>query len=238
MRGIMARWMVRLAGDAFDLDEFPRQFPDGDLFAVQEGSHTFLVGPSLDKLDDVALVNQVAAQALDEFFGVMSLVDVGLQRPDVDMTMRDNGDGTVDAFVPVSGVASARAKAFGAVAGGQDGPILPTPAQRLRDALLASPPLRTAVLLWASPTRTWTRLYAVLEAVEHALGREASVAGLCTRAERERFTRSSNSGEVSGFDARHAPLGKRVPPENPMSLDQAVSFVGRVLEAALDSTMP
>jgi hypothetical protein len=96
----------------------------------------------------------------------------------------------------------------------------------------SNPHLRLATLIWADEIRTWPRLYRVLEEVERSLGSTASKVGLCSDNQRDRFAHSANSAEVAGKDARHA-SGKYKPPDKPMSLDEATSFVGCVLEQSL-----
>jgi hypothetical protein len=46
----MSRWLVQLIGERFDLEEFPRSFPDGDVHAIEENGEFFLVGSSFESL--------------------------------------------------------------------------------------------------------------------------------------------------------------------------------------------
>jgi hypothetical protein len=103
-----------------------------------------------------------------------------------------------------------------------------TQAQELLRRATGSPHLEMALSLWADQMRSWPRLYRILEEIEQHLGRHIDAAGLCPANQRERFTRTANTAEVSGPDARHA-TGKFVAPGNPMSLREANEFIGHML---------
>jgi hypothetical protein len=92
--------------------------------------------------------------------------------------------------------------------------------------------VQIALLLLASPAVAWAHLYRALEEIETFLGMKVNVAGLCSGNDRERFTRSANSAEISGNDSRHG-IGKFVPPDRPMMLTEARAFVTGVLRGAL-----
>ena len=46
----MSRWFVRLDGEIFDLEEFPKSFPESEVYATAEGAEVFLTGAALNKL--------------------------------------------------------------------------------------------------------------------------------------------------------------------------------------------
>jgi hypothetical protein len=105
-----------------------------------------------------------------------------------------------------------------------------TQAQQLLRAIERNPRLKAALALWAEPNASWPQLYRAMEEIEAELGERLDGAGLCSRNERERLTRTANSAEVVGTDARHA-LGGSEPPSNPMTLAQARSLIRRALDA-------
>jgi hypothetical protein len=78
----------------------------------------------------------------------------------------------------------------------------------------------------------WPRLYRVLAEIEQYLGKRVDAAGFCPTNQRERFTRTANTAEVSGSEARHA-IGKSVAPSNPMSLSEATAFLSQIFLAVL-----
>lgn len=230
----MARWLVQLEGDRLDLEEFPRWFPDGDIYATEENGSVYLVGPAFDRPSAANQVYEKALQAVDEFSAVITLLWPSLQRPKVGRVVRENNDATRQASVFLSSSVTARSKARATltVDGITEDRRRPTEAQRLLSGSRMDRHARVAVSLWGDPLRTWPRLYRVLEEIERYLGQQVDKAGLCSNKQRRRFTRTANAAEVAGKDARHA-LGKSEPPKHPMDIKEATAFIGRLLRATL-----
>jgi hypothetical protein len=230
----MARWLVEIEGDRVDLEEFPLWFPTGPVHAAEEKGKFVLVGQRLNEIDSADSVRNLAIEVLDQFAAVISLLWQSLRKPTVGDVYRETDDGRRSTFVFLSGGVAVRTKvhAVGIVAGAPSEPEGPTQAQELLGAVKTAPRLYAALLLWAERQPTWSRLYRVLEEIELDLDVPVNKRGLCSAVERERFTRSANAAEVAGSDARHAG-GRFEPPSDPMSLSEATSFIGRLIEAAL-----
>lgn len=232
----MSRWLVKLEGDRIDLEEFPYWFPSGDVFALAEGDSVFIAGPALERLDGPSEVLEAATQALDEFSAIIALLWASLQRPSVGNVYREDETGTRKSYAfasfHASGRSKVRARSTLTVSGGSPVSRGPTQAQQLLAASRRSTNLQVATLLWADPLRTWPRLYRVMEELEEHLQMTVNKAKLCSDNQRERFRRSANTAEVAGKDSRHA-SGKLQPPTKPMSLSEATTFVGVLLEATL-----
>jgi hypothetical protein len=229
---------VQLEGDKLDLEEYPHWFPDGDIFAITEGGKVFLTGPTFTTLADASKVHEAAIAAVDEFSAVITLLWPLLQRPTVGAVYAEDDAGVRrGTHFLAAGSITVRSKARATITAiGPDGEPIPPPPFTQAQALLAASRsdrrLNVALTLWADPTRTWGRLYRVLEEVEEHLGVDVDKARLCSGRERRRFTQSANNAEVAGKDARHAG-GKFEPPANPMTLKEAVGFVGGLLQAVL-----
>lgn len=230
----MARWLVQLEGERFDLDEFPYWFPAGEIFAVPDGEEVFLAGDAFEMLEHAGQVRERALQALDEFAAIIALLWPSFRRPRIGTVFREADNGSRAGHVFLSGTVQARSKARAtlSVSGTPQTDPAPTQAQMLLERSRSNPHLQTATLIWADENRTWPRLYRILEELERFLLEPASKAGLCSVGERDRFTRSANAAEVAGKDARHA-SGKYMLPSNPMNLNEATPFVRRLLEASL-----
>jgi hypothetical protein len=228
----MARWLVQLSGDRMDLEEFPHWFPDGDVSAIEENGEFFLVGPTFQVLSDAGAVRSEAVRALDRFTAIISLIWPSLRKPTATHIFRETDEGHRDAFVFATGVA-ARSKAHATLtAGAPRQQPQRTQAQELLSRTTGNPHLELALSLWADPMRSWPRLYCVLEEIEQHLRKHVDAAGLCPAHKRKRFTRSANTAEVSGSDARHA-SGKFDAPSNPMNLLEATEFVRQMLLSVL-----
>lgn len=230
----MARWLVKLEGTPFDLEDFPYWFPRGPVFATADADGTYVAGEPLEACEDSAAVYHLADALLDEMHAVICLLEPGIRRPAIGVVLREDDTGrragTVYASAAIGGRTKVRANLN--VAGTENTPPAETQAQLLLKAAQANRHLRIALSLLAMPHVSWPHLYRALEEIEVSLGNKVHHAGICNSNERERFTRSANSGEVAGKDARHR-VGKFDPPLQSMTLRDAQAFVRLCLEATL-----
>jgi hypothetical protein len=88
----MARWLVQLSGEPFDLEEYPRHFPDGDVFATEENGTFFLVGGAFEVLSSADAVLSEAVRALDRFSAVISLLWPSLRKVTATHVFRETDD--------------------------------------------------------------------------------------------------------------------------------------------------
>lgn len=226
----MARWLVELNGESFDLEEFPRHFPDGDVYAIEEDGKVFLVGPAFEELLEARAVLQLAETKLKELLAIISLIGPYLKKPSIDKVLRvdDEGKRHIHFFVS-SGKYRMKGSSVEIIASNnRSQQSIETQAQVILSQLRGNPHLEQAVILWGDSERTWPRLYRILEELEMHLGSDVYKAGLCSRNERTRFTNTANSAAAAGADARHA-TGKFEPPKNPMSLIDAQEFIRSLL---------
>jgi len=232
----MSRWLVKLEGDRFDLEEYPYWFPQGDAYAITLDEDVYITGTAFDKFTSAAQVKDSAVQILDEFSSVISMLSPGIRRPKIDHIVYEEENGTrqVHHILSVEPMVM-RSKLRATLSlgeGGLDSCRGPTQAEQLLSASRQDRRLQLIVSIWADPVRTWPRLYRLLEELEAFLGTPVDTASFCTEAERGRFTRSANSAEIAGKDSRHRG-GKFTPPKNPMSLNEAVAFIRALIIKAL-----
>lgn len=230
----MTRWLIELHGDDFDVSEFPRWFPNGDIHAVAETGKYYLAGEAFAAQSDPAAVFEMATTAVHELFSIIHLLEPSVKMPSIGNVLLESDDGSRRGYAFASALLSGRSKLTADLSFASADTVAthPTQAQRLLIASRTNRNLQIAVLLLANTDVTWPHLYRSLEEIETFLGRTVSAAGLWSSNQRERFSRSANSAEVSGTDSRHG-LGQFVPPRNPMTLGEARSFVSDVLQTAL-----
>lgn len=230
----MARWLVELAGDTSDLEEFPYWFPNGNISGLAEEGKYYLVGQDFELCEGASQVNETAQHFVDELSAVISLLWPGHRRPEVAGVIREEDDGKKSHYVFLSDTINLRSKVRATLSGEGEDTTVParTQAQVLLDGAHASDRLRIALSLWGDPLHTWPRFYRILEEVEQYLGQRVSSEGFCSSSQRERFARSANSAEVAGKDARHAG-GRFDAPQNPMNLGEARGFIQEILRKAL-----
>lgn len=231
----MKRWLVELRGERFDIEDYPRWFPNGEIFAVEEGGAVYLTGPAFNSCSDATQVWKTASEAISDMFAVANLLTPGLHRAEIGSLIYENDQGRrMQSVVVVAPTAEARAKAFAPSVSGDTAAEEPEPteAQTMLAGALNDEHLKAALSVWANKPHTWPYLYRILEEIEKSCGCSANTAGLCTKAQRTRFCQSANAAEISGEDSRHA-MRKWEPPANPMSLKEAESFIRDTLLAAL-----
>lgn len=225
--------MVTLDGEAADLEEFPRHFPAGTMYAVREDDSFYVLGEALERLGSASEVRDAAQAFVDEASAVISLLWPAFHKPRVGGVLRDHGGGKRDTYVLVStGEARLRFSVVGVLVGGTPSP--PTPvAIRILEAAKSDQNLHRALHLWSDRPRSWHRLYVVIEELQHFVGGSLPSAGYCSEAELRRFTHTANNAEAAGLDARHAFNPNQQPPKKPMTLGEAESFVRTTLDAVL-----
>jgi hypothetical protein len=230
----MSRWLIKLQGEKLDVEEFPRWFPGGDIYGIEEKGEYYLTGPAFDRAGNAEEVLKVATQALNDRSAVISLLWNAFRKPSIGQVIHEDDAGKQRAYIFLSGIASGRSKLSGVLvdASGTTLNRTTTQAQDFLATARASSHLGEALTVWADPIRTWGRLYRVVEEIEQHFGKPPDDVGLCSNEDLVRFRRTANTAESSGIDARHA-CGLFRPPHNPMSLAEGTSFVGQLLAKAL-----
>lgn len=232
----MAKWLIELAGDLFYLEDLPHFFPSGDPCIVREDSSFFLQSSQLAPALPPRSIYDRANELIERVTYVLSLHLGHFERPRVNAVVweADNGSRSNHYFLQGSpGVTRSKLRVSGRAS------QTPTPAQSLYAAALVaarSEHLHNALMLWSDQVMTWPRLYRLVEEVQQHLKAPLDKVGFCSSAQLVRFTRTANSAEAAGLDARHASKRFDVPP-NPMSIDEAAQFARSILLQLLQ-TMP
>lgn len=232
----MARWLARLSGEQFDIEEYPTWFPSGDVFAFWKDDRVYLTGPAFERAASGREFMAMASDALDRLTGVIACITPNIIRPEIDQYLREEDDGRTTQSLAV-GTIVGRSKVYGVSVTQGGSPQEPqlTGAQRLLQSMTGRPHLEMAVSLWGDRVRTWPRLYRIMEDLARHVGRPLDKAGMCSKPDLERFTCSANSVLFAGRDSRHAANQKQKPPSaaKGMSLDEAIELIGHMLEKAL-----
>jgi hypothetical protein len=220
----MDRWLVRLDGEESVLVEFPRWFPDGEVFSFREGDCFYLSGQVFDVYTEPKDVYEKTIEIVEEYSAIISVLCPRFSKPTVTTIFHENSGGIRKQHCFVfGGFACIKIQATG------DEKPLKTEAHKLLEITRTDSQLMLVLYLWCDTPRTWPRLYRILEEIECYLGNKRICdVGLCANSQRERFRRTSNSAEVAGKDARHA-VGKFKPPDKPMTLDEAVKFINALI---------
>lgn len=220
-----ARWMVRLSGAQWDLEEFAEIFQLSTVRVVQKDLEFYMEWPGLQAIAAVDDLWRVAKEAVAVLNGAVALRET-VDRPVV-----------IDAIAAVdpSGNALWHKHLEGHVRGhsrvrvrGSGGVRVPTASEIAADLAATDRKVRVLLALIEGQV-TWGRLYAALDVMEEDIGGETAlrsrnwVAGT----ELRRFAQTANSYEALGADARHA-LDRYKAPSDPMSLEEALGLLRAV----------
>ena len=228
----MPHWFIELQGEAFDTDEFIYWFPDGpDVFAVTEDKKCFLTGLAFLDCVDPSEVQETADRYIDELHSIILLLQTGVKRPTVGKLLEVMPDGARKGHILLKTRISVRAR-LRANLQAEGKPANKTQARILLDAARSSKNLRVALTILALTHASWPHLYRCMEEIEVYLQANVHSLGFCSEKERERFTRTANTGESAGLEARHS-IGKFLPPKNPMTIIEARGFVTGIAQKAV-----
>jgi hypothetical protein len=229
----MPQYFIQLYGERWLLEEYVYAFPgNDDAYFVVKDDERLLTGSIFGPLEDLRDVLLLANTVLDQMHAALAIMHPGLERPHLGIPYRLDADGTVvwgDNYATGTVTIPGRIRELPA-----DLSTIPTPttAQRIRAAVRSNRHLDLAITIFFLPRTTWPHLYRCLEEVESFLAMKVSTAGMCSENDRERFTRTANTAEAAGLDARHG-LGKFAPPRNPMTMNEATLFLRELCAQAI-----
>lgn len=224
-------WRVTIDGDASDLEAVARDLDtDGCRIARADDGSFRLTSQRFEELHDAGGVLAEAKRVVGVINGAARLHGLGRSRIAVVGVSRAEDDGSVSQFIfpdPISvkiRVATPTIQVDGA-------PSPPAPVRQAVDAGMGDPDVAEALDLFGTD-RSWGALYKVVEIVQADIG-VLKRDGVVSDAELRRFNHTANHQRGAGRDARHARATTQ-PPANPMSHDDAVKLVERVLVAWID----
>ncbi|MGR9000498.1 MAG: hypothetical protein ACU88J_15825 [Gammaproteobacteria bacterium] len=235
----MARWLIEVQGDRFDIDELPYWFPDGDLYAISEGKNVLICGPALESLENAAQVYKVAEQAMTEFFSIIKLIQPIVNLPKLGTVFREDENGQRKGTDIGSAHLVTRSKLRATVTANssEHGTQKPTQAQELLVGSHCDRGLQVATLLISAPNSSWPHFYRAFEEikryVEKCTGNNIVKVGLCLKQDEIRFRHTANNADIAGNDARHRFDYSPQIPDNPMSADEARTFISKLLQSTL-----
>jgi len=231
------RWHVQLTGDPIDLGALAAMFTAPDLRVMRNGDEYFLESAVFETRATSAEVHQDARGLLPLLNGTAKVSRPNFRAVAVGTVVLESDAGTerrhqvlslptlevrVDlppATILVDGQSPERPEA-GSLA-----------TDRWVKLAVDDPDVAEALRIFDGP-QNWVNLYKIHEIVR----RRADIAGSgwATDTELKLFTWTANHPEAGGESARHARSGTQPPPD-PMTLEQAVGLVRRILTGWLGS---
>lgn len=231
----MPRWLIRLRGDHFDLEDLERELSGGSSVRVFRQGEYYYLEVLHETFETAQQIYDYAENVLvPAINGIMRVRYPDFRNVEVDAIGEEKEDGRIThcVFVKVSSEARVRCRASVTVVKANGTVICDTPesiaAERERwlEVLLKEERCLDAFRLYAAKPYDWITLYKIYEIVKSD---GAPITNWVSRKQVERFTQTANSPEAVGLEnARH---GKYIPsPPKPMSIQEATRFIGIILE--------
>ncbi len=237
-------WYVEITGDGFDLEELSKSLNSPDLCITQKGEIFILKSTDFNILKDANEVRTRASEILSLINGATRLV-IGKQKPlamGSVVEVGDDGKRKLFDWVEVAAygrysVSTTIVKANGTVQEQeirQADPIQDWIAIARHDTNVAT------VLRLFNKNLDWVNLYRIYEVIESDIGGINNIIKeeWTTKKTIERFTRTANSPDAIGDQARHGNGGRITPPKDPMTLPEAKSLIETLFHQWLRSKIP
>lgn len=232
----MPNWSVQLSGDRFDLEDFPKWFTTPDLQVVEGSDGYYLRSELLGAIEDADQVRASARELLESLVGAAKLYRPSLGAIGLNAVVKEGENERRHVYVYLSGAIQMRSKVSTAkltINGKEETPQIPRPA--LWAAIAKDDEkVRQALRFWVKGSENWADLYKVHEVIESDVGDAIYTNGWASKIEVTRFTRTANSVEALGDQARHAKKYAESPPK-PMTIQEAKRLIKRLLEKWIDS---
>jgi len=237
-------WQVQIGGLQADLEHLALHFtaPPQRVFQDQGGGGYIYESSGFAPCNAAEEVGSVAEQELVVLSGALKLALRSMEPLKRGAVYRQRSGGGRDVWVFISETIPIR------VAGGDvtvtvtgaDGKVVTRPSPPPKTLLFAQiaardPAVAKVLRLQVAPdSDSWVGLYRIYEVIAHDLGGEESFkqVGWGSPQDLKRFTHSANSVAAAGDAARHG-RERTDPPKRPMSLEEAIAYIGYVVQSWL-----
>jgi len=229
----MAKWLVRLKGKKFDLEDLPRLLHSPELAVSEKNGFYYLQSSEFESLTSSDEVRKRGIDLIDKLNGAAKLHRDNFQDVSEDVITRVEDDGRRNHYVCLEGTLTGRGKLrANATVISPDGTEKkvdqPTNIATWIDIAKKYKPVADA--LHFSRQHSWGTLYKVYEIIRDDVGGENAIIEKhrVSRGKLKRFTQTAQSREALGDYARHASK-KYKPPAQPMSFSEAKSLIKDML---------
>ena len=236
----MPKWLVRLKGERFDLEDFPKLLRSPEVRVVEENGSFYLESSEFNSLTSaeevrergrelIKLINGVAKFNRDNFLGISE-----------DAITRVEDDGKRHHYVFLEGTATIRTKVSAqltviAADGSEKVAIQPSALESLLEVAQKHNVVAKALSFYRDDT--WSSLYKSYETIKGDVGGKQQIIknGWVVKSDINRFTQTVQSEAAIGDSARHAASKKYKPPAQPMTLLEARALIKTILSRWVSS---
>ncbi len=238
----MPEWLLILKGHEFDLEDLPSVLNNPELAVIKRDNKYLLRSSDFQAFTSADEVRERGLVLLDLLNGAAKLYFDSYREIAEDGVAQIDDDGKLHRTFFVSVVEEVRAKdrvsVVSILSDGSRVPVqLPSQDPKIRHWIkLARQHKHVADALHFFRENNWFSLYKVFEIIRDDVGNKQSITskGWVSSSELNRFTQTAQSRATLGDFARHA-SSNYVPPDNPMSLQEAQSLLKQLLSGWLNS---
>ena len=235
----MPKYLVRLEGEKFDLEDLPSLLCSPEHTVIEEDRFYYLKSSDFDSLGSADEVRECAIAIIEMLNGAMKLHIPSFRGVYEDGVTIIEEDGRRHHHVYLGGSSAGRAKvsAHLTVTTSSDArKIAPLPSIVESWISLAKTDKAVADALHFFRENTWISLYKVYEIISEDVGGQQAITknGWAAKQKLSRFTQIAQSRTALGDSARHA-ANKFKPPSQPMNIKEAGSLLRGVILSWLSS---
>ena len=235
----MPKWLVRLEGERFDLEDLPSLLRTSEHTVVEEDGLYYLKSSDFDSLGSADEVRECAIRIIEMINGTMKV-----RAPD-HRGARESGvtlaeeDGRRRHYLYVRSSFTVRSKVTAnATVTASNGTLKAALSHTSVESWirLAKSDKAVADALHFFTDNTWINLYKVYEIISEDVGGQEAIVrnGWATRQSLRRFTQTAQSKAALGDLARHA-ANKFRPPSQPMTTQEAEALLRGLIVSWLSS---
>jgi len=236
---VTPKWLVRLQGERFDLDDLPPLVCSPEHTVIEEDGSYYLKSSDFDSLRSADEVRERALAIVEMLNGAMKLHVPDFRGVNEAGVTLIEEDGRRHHYVYLESSITLRSKVSANItATGSDGtPQVAPPPSNVESCIgLAKTDKAVADALHFFRDSTWTSLYKVYEIIREDVVDEKSIIGngWATKQALSRFRQTAQSKAAVGDLARHAASGF-TPPSQPMAIEEAQTLVRVIILGWLSS---
>ncbi|MBE0415062.1 MAG: hypothetical protein IBX36_00770 [Dehalococcoidia bacterium] len=229
----MAKWLVRLKGEKFDLEDLPRLLHSPELAVSEENGFYYLQSSEFESLTSSDEVRKRGIDLIDKLNGAAKLYRGNFQDVSEDGITHVEDDGRCHRYVYLEGTVTGRGKLrANATVISPDGTEKkvdqPTNLETWIGIANKYKPVADALHFFRQ--HSWVNLYKVYEIIRDDVGGENAIIAQhrVSKGKLKRFKQTAQSRAALGDYARHASK-KYKPPAQLMSLSEAKSMIKDIL---------
>lgn len=229
----MPKWLVRLKGERFDIEDLPELLHSPEFSVVEENGSFYLQSTEFDFLTSTNEVRERGRALIKLINGVARFDRENFLEVSEDGVTRVEDDGKRHHYVFLEGAIKSRGKVSSRLTvitadGSERVTTQPSPPESLLKVAQKHKVIADALSFYRDDT--WISLYKAYEIISDDVGSKHQIVknGWVTDADISRFTQTAQSRASLGDSARHASK-KYKPPAQPMTVSEASALIKSIL---------